>query len=566
MYENLINTIKPLPKFNLEFYKEEDLYSEGEIEDVIIQMIAENPPEEYTKAIADQYCWSTYYHLTHIRRNLLNWYPFEKEASVLEIGCGMGAITAMLCDSCKEVTAVELSKKRATATLLRCREKENLEIIVGNLNDIYFEKKYDYITLIGVLEYQGNYTDTDNPYLDFIKNIRKLLKPQGRLLVAIENQYGLKYWCGAREDHTGIPFDGLNQYNVSKRKVRTFSKEALKCLLQEGGFPNTFFYYPMPDYKLPTVVYSQDYLPHNENMMNTRWYYTPDHSTLIAKEEAIYQDIIKNKVFDFFANSFLVECSAQGELGQVTFASLSSIRLPEYQMGTRILRNEKVEKFALNSEVGIAHLKEVFMNEKDIVNRGLSVNCNRLMKDVLETEYIETNTMEEVMLQAYREKNINLIWTLWDSLVNEIEKSSEHVSWEENILYTFDLDIEKNQDTYGTILKTGYIDMILRNAFWKEEQIIWFDQEWKLENVPSGFVLYRAFIQFYASFPYVNEVVTDTEFLEHYHLLDARKTYNLLEEMFIGVVIDPLSMAEWNELGGFNQEMCVNNIRELYTR
>lgn len=62
----------------------------------------------------------------------------------------MGAITGVLCDECRDVTAVELSRKRATATLLRCREKENLEIIVGNLNDIVFDKKFDYITLIGV--------------------------------------------------------------------------------------------------------------------------------------------------------------------------------------------------------------------------------------------------------------------------------------------------------------------------------------------------------------------------------------------------------------------------------
>lgn len=68
----------------------------------------------------------------------------------------MGAITELLCKKAKNVTAVELSKNRATATYLRCRNYDNLEIIVGNLNDIQFSKKYDYITLIGVLEYQNN--------------------------------------------------------------------------------------------------------------------------------------------------------------------------------------------------------------------------------------------------------------------------------------------------------------------------------------------------------------------------------------------------------------------------
>lgn len=120
----------------------------------------------------------------------LNWYPIDKNSDVLEIGCGMGAITELLCKKAKNVTAVELSKNRATATYLRCRNYDNLEIIVGNLNDIQFSKKYDYITLIGVLEYQNNFTNSDNPFCDFLNTIRNLLKPDGKLLIAIENKYG----------------------------------------------------------------------------------------------------------------------------------------------------------------------------------------------------------------------------------------------------------------------------------------------------------------------------------------------------------------------------------------
>ena len=258
MYENIIKDLRPKPIFNLTWYTNEDKYSDGDIEDVIIQKIAENSPENYVKAIENNYNWPVYYHLTHTRKNILNWYPFCEDAEVLEIGCGFGAITNMLCDQCKHVTAVELSKRRATGTLLRCREKSNLEIIVGNLNDIQFDKKFDYITLIGVLEYQGKYTDTENPYVDFLKKIKTLLKPNGKLLIAIENKCGLKYWCGAREDHTGIPFDGLNRYKLSNGGIRTFSKDELKEIVNLAGYEKTFFYYPMPDYKLPAVVYSEN--------------------------------------------------------------------------------------------------------------------------------------------------------------------------------------------------------------------------------------------------------------------------------------------------------------------
>ena len=87
-----------------------------------------------------------------------------------------------------------------------------------------------------------------------------MLKPNGKLLIAIENKYGLKYWCGAREDHTAIPFDGLNQYILSKT-AQTFSRQELADLVKNAGFENSFFYYPLPDYKFPQVIYSDEYLP-----------------------------------------------------------------------------------------------------------------------------------------------------------------------------------------------------------------------------------------------------------------------------------------------------------------
>ena len=39
MYEELIVKMNPCPKFNLQWYKNEDLYSDGEVEDFIIKII-----------------------------------------------------------------------------------------------------------------------------------------------------------------------------------------------------------------------------------------------------------------------------------------------------------------------------------------------------------------------------------------------------------------------------------------------------------------------------------------------------------------------------------------------
>ena len=116
---------------------------------------------------------------------------------------------------------------------------------------------------------------------------------------------------------------------------------ALDTLIKESGFHNTYFYYPYPDYKLPTVIYSQDVLPSKKDTINSenfRDYSSADKNTLIANEKKLYTDIVENGVFEFFANSFLVECSDSSQLGEITFARLTSERKEQYRMATRFTK------------------------------------------------------------------------------------------------------------------------------------------------------------------------------------------------------------------------------------
>lgn len=561
-YEALIEEMNPKPVFNLKYYKNNDRYSEGDVEDLMIELIVANAPEDYVKAISSQFHWSTYYHLTHTRRNILNWYPFEKGADVLEIGCGLGAITNMLCERCKNVTAVELSKRRAAAALLRCREQENLEIIVGNLNDVEFEKKFDYITLVGVLEYQGSYTDTAHPYVDFLKKIKGLLKPEGKLLIAIENQYGLKYWCGAREDHTGVPFDGINQYGIGSGGGRTFSRKCLEKMIRESGFLHTFFYYPMPDYKLPSVIYSQEYLPQDANMHNIKCYYAPDKKTLIADEAALYKDILENEAFEFMANSFLVECSDIPDIGRITFALLNDMRAKPYRIGTRFTRVGKVEKFPLLDEIGDAHLQQILENERAMFAAGLDVLCSDASEGRLSVDYLTAPLAEKVFVEACSADETELAYQMLKRLWEEILKSSEETEPEKNLLYTLGI-ASPDSKNYGSILKKGYLDMILRNAVWKGDGFRWFDQEWMLENVPAKFVFYRAVAEVYKSFPIIDEHLPFTEVAKEFGIMQILKELKQLEELFGMSILDVDAYQEKMAFCNPKQEYFIENIKNI---
>ena len=554
---------EPKPVFNTSFYKGEDLYSDGDIENEVIKIIAANPDTDYEKAISNNYSWPVFYHLTRIRQNLLSWYPFKEQSDVLEIGCGMGAITELLCKKCNSVTAVELSKRRATATYLRCREYDNLEIIVGNLNDIQFNKKYDYITLIGVLEYQNNFTSSSNPFRDFLAKIKQLLKPDGKLIIAIENKYGLKYWCGAPEDHSGIPYDGINNY-IYSNIARTFSKKQLERLVKSVGFSNTYFYYPLPDYKMPQVVYSEEYLPKNGSIDNWIPYYEPNGNSMISDEEHIYGDLVDNDVFEFFANSFMVECSADDEnIGQIQYAVSSPFRNKEYNMITVYSRDKGYYKIADSNSINA--LKATDNNHKILQKKGILVSETNIKENVMYTREIPGTSLTEVLQKEYADKNENKVYKIFDKIYQDIIRSSEE---SDRLNPIFNSSAEMKLSALGTddkILKNIYVDMIHKNCLVQENgDYIWIDQEWCLNDIPASFGLYYNIVELYSANPVIDTYIPMKLVLEHYSLTDKCECYYNLKQAFLNTVQNKYSAFNYRQLSELNKDNITMNIKMLY--
>lgn len=301
MYEQIGNI-----KLNLNWYLGTDLYSDGDIEDEILSIVKNHDKSEYNRIINEKKDWAVLYHLSQIRENIVNFLEFEPNSSVLEIGAGCGAVTGALSRKANKVTCIELSKKRSTINAYKNKECNNVEILVGNFTDIeqHLEEKFDYITLIGVFEYAASYISSESPYEDFMKIICKHLKPNGKIIMAIENKLGLKYWAGCKEDHTGQFFLGLNNYEGIDT-VRTFSKRELEDIFKQFEMEDIDFYYPYPDYKLPMRIYTDSWLPtESELNMNMRNF---DNDRLIIFDEAkVYDSLIREGVFPIVSNSFLI--------------------------------------------------------------------------------------------------------------------------------------------------------------------------------------------------------------------------------------------------------------------
>ena len=316
---------------NYSLYSGQDLYSDGRVEDELLEIVKNYDEDQFDQIIAEKNDWAILYHLSPVRQNIINWFPFKKEDKVLEIGSGCGAITGAIARRAGSVDCVELSRRRSLINANRNKNCEGITINVGNFEEIekHLDKDYDIITLIGVWEYSAMYLSTNDPFRDFLELLKKHLKPEGKIIIAIENKFGLKYWAGCREDHTGKFFEGLEGYTSTNGAV-TFGINELEQLFEEMGY-YSMFYYTYPDYKLPLRIYSDEHLPEkgelNNNLMNldtSRWQ--------LFDEDKVFDSIITEDMFPFFSNSFLIILSREdmNADGDITYSDLCDKRVEEY--------------------------------------------------------------------------------------------------------------------------------------------------------------------------------------------------------------------------------------------
>ena len=176
------------------FYEGVDRYSDGVIEDELLEIAKSHSKCDYRKVTEETLNWPVLYHFSPFRENIVEWIPLTKNDKVLEVGSGCGAITGVLSAKAGSVTGIDLSDKRSQINAHRLQDSDNVTIMVGNFRDIEesLPCDYDAIMLIGVFEYGFGYMDTENPYEDFLKILLKHLKKGGRLYISIEKRMGLK--------------------------------------------------------------------------------------------------------------------------------------------------------------------------------------------------------------------------------------------------------------------------------------------------------------------------------------------------------------------------------------
>ena len=200
--------------------------------------------------------WATTYHFSPRRSNLLRPFEINEDHRILEIGAGTGALTRYLGERGAEVVALEGDSLRAQSIARRCSDLTNVEVVCGSLSDYRDKTGFDLVIVVGVLEYAGSASSDDHDQLEFLRHAAALTRPDGALVLAMENQIGLKYLLGYSEDHLNEPWAGIEGY-PGRPAVCTVPRARLRSLLEDSGLPAQRLYYPYPDYKLPRTILAE---------------------------------------------------------------------------------------------------------------------------------------------------------------------------------------------------------------------------------------------------------------------------------------------------------------------
>ena len=399
--------------------------------------------------------------------NILNWYPFNKTQKVLEVGNKSEELTKFLIDKCSSIQKIS-----------KIEELENIDA------------KFNIIILIGINE---------NEKINLKNLVRRLegfLEMDGRILLAVDNKFGLRFWAGNPENILEKKFTSLLGYNNEYEKIETYTKRYIETQLNEIGY-KTRFYYPLPDYRRPNVIFSDDALPEYNSIDKYNPYYT-EKSDILFNEIDVFREILKTDkdMFTFFANSFLVEVIKKEKEYDTTYnyISYNNLRKEKYRLITKI-SNTYVEKQIVN-EKAEEHYENIKNNIKILQENNIKtvdyIDEDKIKSKYIEQKYLLNNVLTEKLEKGQVEEFDNII----KNYIKQISvKTYKENNYKNTAFGKYEVEVKDKsiiQDL--NFVKNGMWDMTFKNCFLIDNQFYFFDQEWNEPNLPVEYILYRAIL------------------------------------------------------------------------
>lgn len=243
----------------------------GELQD-IITAIDEGRP--WREVVSERYArtkpWLHAIVTSPARDLFFRLHPPPSGARILDLGAGWGQIALPLARRGDlTVTALEPTPERLAFIRAAARQEQAegcMHFLETDFQAVEFESQFDYACCIGVLEWVPKFCPGEPRavQLDFLRRVRRALRPGGTLVVGIENRFGLKYLLGTRDDHTGVPNVSVLDAALATVRYRESTGQELRVftytlteytdLFREAGFAICKAHGAFPDYKLPELI------------------------------------------------------------------------------------------------------------------------------------------------------------------------------------------------------------------------------------------------------------------------------------------------------------------------
>lgn len=392
--------------------------------------------------------------LKQFKSNIVKWYDFKDNSSILLLGKDL-----------KEIVD-ELSVKLNNIVMLEDTESNLAE-------------KFDYILI------------KDN--LDDLKYAKKYLKDDGTILLILNNKFGVANFAGVD-----------NFKSICEDNPKLFSKNDVENFLRKENFINYKFFYPLPNYTITNVIFSDDYLPeyNNTKLMYNNIY--SKNSTIVFDEVKVLKQLTKNGDFKFFANSYFVEINPKTD---VKFASFNNIRKDEFRLCTKIYDNY-VEKIQTNLK-SQNHIIKMKQNIDDLKKHGVEIIDKEENQKII-SKYVNEKTMFQVLLELINQNKIEDAYKLIQKWFNFIKSK-----------FGSDKEIDNSADLSElNFVKNTYIDLVFENTFLINDKFVFFDQEWNITNLPLEFILYRAVNNMYIYNPEIEDKLPKETVFKKFNLSD----------------------------------------------
>ncbi len=517
-----------------------------------------------------------YFENGDIRENLINWYDFKPGSNILFIG---NDVYKSLLKS-NNVTIIE--EKRELYEKIKIKNsKEILNMTLLELleSNSYKNKKFDYIVVSSAMKRIGDFVGKnkrDDAFKEFLTISSKILSEKGVILFPVENKFAIKNFSGAT-------YEGGAAYDVilgKKKNGAIYTKKEITRLIENSNYKYFRLYYPFPDYKLPSIVYSDEYLPNgNNSKLSYLIYFNPD-DTIIFNEMSAIREIVKDGMLDYFANSYLIEISNSKEnLSKVKFASFNNFRRPENKLITKMY-DGYVEKTPI-FDVGKKHIESV----KENIN--ILKKCNIDIIDKVEngkiiSKYQTLPTLNETLGQLVSEEEFEIVKKIikkwYELLYNSFMcMFCEITEKSPTIFEKYDIIVDNKIKKKMHFLEKGLFDFIFENLFvefdkeYNFKRIIAYDQEWKEDMVPIEFILYRALFNLYSHNSKISNYIPINEFFVEYGIEEYVYIFENLENKIQDSLIDhkvadayAKSYAALTNLEGLNS--IIEAEKEKYNR